>query len=502
MACRCAIIQLLMLATSRAIPMSHAASSTDEILLRGGPALLGFNASTGALTQIVDDAYTQRNFIIPSAVPLAVLVIRPTSGQQEDGREVHSSEFTSISTKRLANDLGVEFRFVGHATYGPRASLVASAVIEKQFVLFNISIAGFSTDWVVTRVTYPGFTMVPVLPGHPLESTCRNAGAGWMEDSDDGLVLPWYGGLVLPCPGRASQLRQDVIYPGQSPFQFSARYDNRSGIYFAHHDGEGHVKAWTLNATNKQSVTLTMTHLLPDVPQPDVTERPLLAYPVAISAFGRGGWREAARLYKTFAAGQTWCQTKLRERTDIPSYLTQGAGGFIVSLNSITGYNGHYGPNLSLLTNVTADFLQRSGLKHAIVVPYGWENRGTWAGINYFPAQPSDRDWVGLSRSLREGGISGSIALLISGFWWVVQRNATTNGPAFNDTAQLLDPANARMVVKNPNQTIWFDVGGKRQPWRGVSAELCHGSIDARAKMTEIFVKAASLGATLLSFDQ
>jgi hypothetical protein len=39
-----------------------------------------------------------------------------------------------------------------------------------------------------------------------------------------------------------------------------------------------------------------------------------------------------------------------------------------------------------------------------IFVPYGWENRGTWAGINYFPAQPSNEAWKTVNAELAKTG--------------------------------------------------------------------------------------------------
>ena len=56
-------------------------------------------------------------------------------------------------------------------------------------------------------------------------------------------------------------------------------------------------------------------------------------------------------------------------------------------------------------------------------VPYGWENRGTWAGINYFPAQPSNESWIEVNRELRKTGDASMF--LVSGYWWVTKRAAT-----------------------------------------------------------------------------
>ena len=40
----------------------------------------------------------------------------------------------------------------------------------------------------------------------------------------------------------------------------------------------------------------------------------------------------------------------------------------------------------------------------------GWENRGTWAGINYFPARPSNEDWARVTAELAQSGAGGAAA--------------------------------------------------------------------------------------------
>ena len=67
-----------------------------------------------------------------------------------------------------------------------------------------------------------------------------------------------------------------------------------------------------------------------------------------------------------------------------------------------------------------------------------------WAGIDYFPSQPSDAIWRNMSAQLRAQG--DRVGLLASGFWWVVRRKQSSNGPAFNHTDEML--ANEDMLVQ------------------------------------------------------
>eukprot|EP01051_Picozoa_sp_SAG22_P009397 SAG22_NODE_782_length_7256_cov_8.627498_3_plen_620_part_00 len=154
-------------------------------------------------------------------------------------------------------------------------------------------------------------------------------------------------------------------------------------------------------------------------------------------------------------------------------------------------------------------FWHRSRCKvREVGVPYGWENRGTWAGINYFPAVPSNEAWKTVNAELAKTG-DGTM-FLVSGSLWVTKRNVTSGGPAFDDSAELAEPAKAAMLVKmahaSNGSTIWrddqYDVETARQIWRGLSVELCHGHNGSQATLAAIFGQLRELGVSVASMDQ
>lgn len=93
----------------------------------------------------------------------------------------------------------------------------------------------------------------------------------------------------------------------------------------------------------------------------------------------------------------------------------------------------------------------------------------------------------------------------------MVKREASSGGPAFDDSDELSDPKKTAMLVKtlraqNNGSTVWYDdqynLTKATQPWRGLSVELCHGHPAAQRTLREIFDSVRGLGVSVGSFDQ
>ncbi|MCX7886581.1 MAG: DUF6259 domain-containing protein, partial [Verrucomicrobiae bacterium] len=292
-------------------------------------------------------------------------------------------------------------------------------------------------------------------------------------------------------------LKHEAMYPGAAFTQFGAFSDNQAGLYLAAYDAAGHCKLLGVRSEARQFVEMPFTHLLPEIAGRNAE----LPYDVVLATFS-GDWRDAADIYKQWAKQQFWCAKKLAERDDIPRFLKEGAGVIIAGIQNEQGYNGFLGANLERLPSLCEAYRQRTKLKHIIFVPYGWENRGMWAGINYFPAVPSNEAWQRAAATLQQQG--DYVAMLTSGFWWVVKRRQTRNGPAFDDTADFR--RRREMLIQNADGTPFavdfYDKTDARMAWRGWSVKLCHGSATACNTMLKIFLDVARLGAALISFDQ
>ncbi len=409
--------------------------------------------------------------------PLFVLLL--TRWQIGEASTVAADEFARVKWERIdPNTLRTTF------LDGPEPGLVVRATASAGadgLARFRLTVENPSGR-AVAAVRFPGFVSPSALG----------------EDSaDDRLLVPHShtDGIVVNAPGRLDR-SVGGSYPGTAAVQMTALYDDAAGLLVATQDAGGHCKEFDVHMARDRFVEISVNHLRPELPG-DAE----LPYDTVLGTF-TGDWRAAADLYKRWAQTQPWCARKLAERDDFPAFLKEGAAGVILGLGSPTGYNGALGPALEKLPALASDYRKRAKVPHLIVVPYGWENRGTWAGIHYFPARPSEEAWRTVNATLKEQG--DRTALLTSGFWWVVRRNQTSNGPAFDDSADF--EHRKAMTVHRPNGTPWlldaYDKVGTTGDWRGLSAKLCHGSAEARATMLDIFLKATALGSPLVSFDQ
>ncbi|MCX7819578.1 MAG: DUF6259 domain-containing protein [Kiritimatiellae bacterium] len=317
------------------------------------------------------------------------------------------------------------------------------------------------------------------------------------EGADDHLLIPHShtDGIVVRAPA-ARDRRLGGRHPGDAAVQMMAVYDHAGGLLSAARDTGGEMKELSVVTRSNRQFTLSWAHDRPQV-RGDV----VLPYPLWLGAF-RGDWRDAADLYKTWAKRQFWCARPLVERKDVPKFLLRGSAGVIYPIAGERGYNGVFGEDLEQLPELAREWRERLRVPHMLIVPYGWERRGLWAGINYFPTVPSDEAWEAAIRRLSEQG--DAVAFLTSGFWWVVRRAATRNGPAFDDTADF--ERRREMVIAAPDGSPWFldnyHKVGTQGDWRGWSVALCHGCAAARGTIREIFLRVAELGVPLISFDQ
>jgi hypothetical protein len=460
-----------------AIPQQDTTFETGNYIgLRCGPAAVAFDRRTGDLAHILD-LQSKQEFVSPQLrTPLFELVLtRPATGERQI---VNARDFRTVTVSR-AGPAALRLRFAAHIALPLTVTVDATAGTQGKTRLRH-GVTGLG-EWCLAESAFPQAPAPAALDGD---------GAG------DRMLLPWQAGGLLPAPGQ-THARREVDYPGVAVAQFTTMYSQRAGVYWAAEDAGGHPKRLSLNCTAGSMASITFKHLFPEQPGTDART----PYDVVLTTF-HGDWMDAADIYRDWARQQPWCRQTLRDRDDIPQFLKQGAGIIIAGIQNPEGRTRLFGENFEKLPDILDAYRDATGLKHLVFVPYGWENRGTWAGINYFPAIPSDDCWRAVNRTLRER--DHRTAFLTSGFWWVVRRQKTGSGPAFDDTEDF----NARksMCIHNTDGTVWsvdnYSRVREHGSWRGWSAALCHGSDEAAATMKEIFLRAAGLGVPLVSFDQ
>lgn len=429
-----------------------------------------FDRTTGQVAHLLDRLTGTDLAALDVAADLFELTLsRPARGEEQS---FGAGDFATVAARTVGSHVELSFS-------GAPESLEASATVmpDGDRLRWRLNIDNRS-EWAVKEIRYP---VIPLRP---------NLGEG------DHVVVPWCAGALVPQPGDRT-IRSSGLYPGSAAYQFVARYGGSGGLYLATEDAGGECKRWELQTSAGRQVTISVTHLRPEQLEPRLE----LPYDTVLAAF-RGDWRDAADIYRRWAESQPWCRTRLADRDDIPSFLKEGAGVLITGIANPQARAARYGERLERLPAELAAYRERTGLAHLVFVPYGWEHRGTWAGIHYLPAQPSNEVWREVNQTLAAQG--DRTAFLTSGYWWVVKRRATNDGPEFDDSADFA--AREELVVHDadgkPFLVDAYDSPGGGQGWRGLSATLCHGSAAASQTLLETFLGIAGLGVSLISFDQ
>ncbi len=456
-----------------------------------GNTSLAINCSSGAVSSVKHTA-TGAEFLSGNEVPLFSLALTlPTQHNLSvfSPLLVQSSDFRRIYTGSSSTAERLELYFADHpGAFGQDLQLSANATVfagADGLVHFQLRVHN-SGLWAVQSALYPGLEQAAIL-----------------AQPHDELLYPCFEGVVLPNPGTHIGLTTPGrgMYPNGCPVQVAARYGQDAGMYLATQDGSGMVKGYHLKNSLREWVRLDILHYDTERVGTDF----VVGYDTVVGTFGNGGWRTAAAMYKTWASRQPWCATKLSERHDIPDILLSGAPGVISGIQNEKGYSAvsRLGSGLEELPAYLRKYKAQINTSRMIFVPYGWENRGTWAGINYFPAIPSNASWKAANAALKAAG--DATMLLVSGYWWVTKREASSGGPAFDDSTELVGPAHD-MLVKLSNGSLFLDdqynLNISKQPWRGLSVELCHGHPNSSRTLAAIASGCMHLGAEVVSFDQ
>ena len=460
-----------------AIPTKPGVFETaDYVGLATPSTAIAFQRDTGKLAHLFHRA-TGQDFVSSEGGNRSLFNLTLTKPYEQKQQEVAATDFIQLSTSEPQPGT-LELTFSDHVSLPLVARVRVRAdddgLIHLSFALTN------PTDWTLARNQFPNFASPPCL-GESVD--------------DDRAMLPGYGDMLLVEAPGSHRGGGRGKYPESMPVQFLAYYDQAAGVYMATYDAHAHYKIWKTLLRKGQSVQMELTHLRPEVSESESA----LPYDVVLGTF-TGDWRDAADIYKRWATQQPWCEKRITQRDDIPKLYLEGAAQLCVPfLHEKPQYKLFSFDKIDDLPKIAAEYQKRTGMPHIGFAPFGWENRGAWAGINYFPARPSTEIWQQVSRELQEQG--NFIITLPSGFSWVVKRNPTKSGPAFDDTADY--EQRKGMTIHNADGTPFvIDDYVAAKSWKGMQVKLCHGSADARQAAVDIFLGIARLGSSVIQFDQ
>jgi hypothetical protein len=258
-------------------------------------------------------------------------------------------------------------------------------------------------------------------------------------------------------------------------------------------DAVGNVKFYGVKSENGW-LDLTTGHANEEIPGGDY----LKSYST-ILGINRESWYHAADQYKSWAMNQSWCQTPIAYRKDIPELL-KSAPVFMLSYSPAGRFHS---PTSGLSPAETLELIvghkERAGVEHVIYSPVGWERSGSWIGAYYFPPQPSEEWWIEFNELARKENVYS--CLMTSGFKWIFHQNNPPEADPYDYSEDferkkhiaVVNADGSPYVVGNP------DLPGPRG---GCKSYICKGSKEGQEWMKDIFVEIASLGSTASQIDQ
>lgn len=428
-----------------------------------------------------------------------------------------SSSCQEVNIQKTENNdddatiINITFTQCGYAVFGG-GNITALVQVQRDptdttnsSLRWDLSFLHIPINWSVNEIHFPEVQLW--IPPDVYSNTTF--------PSSDRLFHCTADGVLLTEPTKTFFL-MDGDYPGNCDVQFITRYDNISGIIMMTKDTQANVKhfiAWTNPAPNNtRTFTMYPYHVFPYGPNQTVTSIPYsTVWRSFLSSPSNGssttGFRIASDIYKEWAYQQWFVQEagSVTNSTRVPSWLIEGSALLMTQIQGPDGYNAtKYGPNLELFASTAETYRELLNISHFVLIPMGWEQNGAWAGIFYFPSIPSDNAWLTTTASLQTNG--NLLGTMVSGFWFVQERNTTQWGPAFNNTPLITTDIQNQLNIA-VDGTVWnenfYPNTTNGELWRGYSTRLCHGSDRATNTLANVFTYAnQNLGSALISFDQ
>ena len=427
----------------------------------------------GAIGRLVHKP-TGRVLIQPSADRRAYELTLDKSGMRQT---ITSDQATADKAERFDDGLGI--RFVARH---PGLTVTLSYQVDQQTGLLACrGTVKNSSDAAVTRMTFP----------------IINAPAQLGDRSDDDVLLyPAFDGMVIDDPRQtfrdnAGDLSGD--YPGPLSCQVMAYCDPAAGLYMATRDPDGYPKQFTV--TPGFQIQFSISHMAPAVAGEDMAP----TYPVIIGPFTgdarRGGtsWYDAANIYRTWAACQSWAQRKVRDRRDTPEWLRRGALVTLYNPRQMTPPGDQ-----SKLEAFLKDYRNRFQIP---VLPNnrGYERYGTWCAQQYRPVMPDEATFRGSAQVARSLG--GQSMIMLSGYRWTIQQR-TPEG-ALYDGQQLFDREVAPWAVHGPDGKPVIQTSTKKSDFHGQKwSRLCRATEYAKNSIVDFSKYCVRNGYSVIHFDQ
>lgn len=435
---------------------------------------VNFDPALGYAITGLQEIDSGRNHIAPETrLPLYRLTL---SGEDGSAVDITSADAASVSPQRNGNTTTLVFL---HPAQKLQITCTVRLEPSQRQLIWKIAIRN-QGSFGVRSLYYPQWPAPLRLPR-----------------GETRLLYPFLDGQEFIEPGEhlAEGRARRMIYPGQAALQLIAYHDEESGLLEMTRDGDGWVKHFRALRI-PGALDLSVEH------NPDERAGANIDLPYeTIWQVFRGGWQDAADIYRDWAVQQKWARQKIAERHP-PRYLT---AGLPVVVSEIRGdpYSAEwsmYFPPSNRLINPDFHPSKIPGLMNqysrffgspVISSPFGWENVAPWMAGKYFPPVGGEQLWSRMAAALRSAG--NPLLMLLSGSRWGV----TMDNVGFDQRQQFLkETAPAAAVYNAAGQP-----SEEQPPW-AASVQLCVGTPFSRRHIIDAFVGCVKRGASLVQYDQ
>ena len=465
------------------------AAPAPVAVIHSGYRLL-IDAKTGSIASFQSTYGVDRDLLIPNHANLPLFKIELVNERREF-TTVNSSQAKHVSVHRegsnLEQNLTIEFSGIGDLPVDARVTVRCPA--DEALTYWNIEVKNGTDSWI-------GHIQFPVVEVPFDEPRAEHVSSMLWSIGDGGLTSPvspdmqvggWYSSRH-----NAPEIWRYNNYPGQwATMQLLAYYNDLGGLYIACDDATGMPK-FIDPLLEDDGVTMGLGHF-PATRGPGTTKLP---YNVVLGTF-HGDWYAAADIYRNWATRQSYCDTKLGDRKDIPKWVIDSPIGIAFPMRGQSDWDGPAEPNpeyapaanaLPYLEKVAAGF-------DAPLMPlvFNWEKAGPWAQPDSFPPVGGEESMRELMRKAKEKGWHPG--LYGDGLNWVTwQKNTGYDGmPYFHE-----HNGDAAVIIGSDGTPL-------KEPafaWRA-SFTTCVATQRAREMVTEMTRKMSELGPGMVQqFDQ
>jgi hypothetical protein len=222
-----------------------------------------------------------------------------------------------------------------------------------------------------------------------------------------------------------------------------------------------------------------------------------LPYNVVLGTF-QGDWHAAAGMYRDWASKQSFCSVKLKDRKDIPKWITDSPVGIMFPMRGQCDWDGPVKENPEYTPATHAiPYLEKvaDGLGAALMpLVFNWEHAGPWVQPDAFPPVGGEASMKSFMAEARAKGWNPGI--YGDGLNWVTwQKNTGYDGmPYFRE-----HDGEAAVAINWDGKPL---TDGGVGDWRG-SYMTCVATARAREMVTDMTRKMSEFGPSMVQqFDQ